>query len=167
MSVQESLAAGFGRVNLIMERHSEGITEEESRREAIAGAACANWLVGHQMMVRSRFASQVGWERALDEKFQPIYGKGSKGQLDEGAGLGFDELRGIMARHNEHVVKFILGLSEGDLLRPVTHPIFGATSLPNFLAEITVHEGYHAGQLAFVRRALGYASFMGRAPIES
>ena len=86
--------------------------------------------------------------------FKRLFGADSVPQADSAYPPG--ELRAVLDRVHEQVLRELPGLDEADLDQPVPHPHPFAKT--NFLALLwcAQHEMLHAGQIGLLRRLLGY-----------
>ena len=55
----------------------------------------------------------------------------------------------------------LAAITESELIRPASLPIPGIKTLMDELAFFALHESYHVGQLAYIRKSLGYPGLAG------
>ncbi len=86
--------------------------------------------------------------------FKRLFGADSVPQADSTYPAA--ELRAVLDRVHQQVLRELPGLDEGELDQPVPHPHPFATTKLKALLWCAQHEMLHAGQIGLLRRLLGY-----------
>lgn len=124
------------------------------------GVSHVAWQVGHIAFSEYRLSLwRIRGERPGDDalfspKFKRLFGADSVPQAD--STFSPDELRSVLDRVHEQVLRELPGLNEAELNLPVRHPHPFATTKLRALLWYAQHEMLHAGQIGLLRRHLGY-----------
>jgi uncharacterized damage-inducible protein DinB len=115
------------------------------------------WQLGHLACVQDQIVKWLGGAPAL-EAWIPRYGRMSTPLPDRAAYESKQELLRVLDERRAEAARFLKSASADDLARPVPNPhmvrVFpNLGKLVTFLA--TTHEGWHLGQLATWRKAMG------------
>lgn len=132
-------------------------TDEEARRR-VGDLKPLVWYLGHVAVTKDYFLElHAGQPSQLSEEHKARFGRGSDGSADFADGPSKDELLATLKAAQERIKTFVGGLKAEDLDREhegeVFHPIL--QKLGSALNLVSVHDGYHAGQIAMIRRAMG------------
>jgi hypothetical protein len=129
-------------------------------RQPPGGVSLVGWQVGHLAFAEYRLALwRIRGERPDDDAlfspdFRRLFGVNSVPQAD--AAYPAAELRAVLDRVHEQVLRELSGLDETEVDRPVPHPHpFAKTKLTAMLW-CAHHEMLHAGQIGLLRRHLGH-----------
>lgn len=153
-------AAGGFRFNAdLLDKSLEGISSDECCTCPGDGSNSLLWVAGHIVWARSRALSMLGttWSRP----WLPQFGRGAKlGETAEYPSL--DEL--LLAW--EDVKAALNDALENASTETLSAP--GPAGIPNFdgmlsgvISFLALHESYHVGQAAYLRRWLGYGQVAG------
>jgi uncharacterized damage-inducible protein DinB len=129
-------------------------------RMPAGGVSHVAWQVGHIAHAEYRLALwRVRGERPDDATlfspdFRRLFGADSVPQAD--SVFPAAELRAVLDRVHEQVLRELPQLAEGELDQPVPHPHPFATTKLRALLWCAHHEMVHAGQIGLLRRHLGY-----------
>jgi uncharacterized damage-inducible protein DinB len=142
-------------------RSAEDFTQEE----AIArpdGQKPLVWYLAHLLITEGFFCDIYAGGSFVSPEFHARFGRGSDASQDC-SDVSKDELLATLAETREAVKSLLFSLEPDDLERPapieVAHPIF--KTLGSALALVVAHNGYHAGQIAVLRRAMGKDGLFG------
>src|SRR5215212_2117001 len=154
-ALAETLATQFGMNLYIANRNLEGITSEESLVRAVPTGNHINWLVGHVVAVRCALLPALHQEPVWGEETLRLYRHGSSGAVDADY-LPFDEVVRAFHAAQERIFAGLGAVTEEELaaVAPFS-PGGGPETLGSLLTKSTVHEGYHLGQTAILRRIIG------------
>ena len=125
------------------------------------GVSHVAWQVGHIAFSECRLALwRIRGERPDDTalfspEFKRLFGADSVPQADSTYPPA--ELRAVLDRVHEQVLREVPGLDEAELDQPVPHPHRFAKTKLLALLWCAHHEMLHAGQVGLLRRHLGYA----------
>lgn len=140
-----------------------GIPTDQFCTQPMPDGHHAMWIVGHLASTDDYFGKEfAGVASALPKSWHELFGMGSKPASDASRYPAPAEVLQALDDRRAPLEKWIEGLSPEQLAKsngkdwaPYA-PTVG--DLPFFIAW---HEGYHAGQLAAVRRSLGLPSAFG------
>jgi uncharacterized damage-inducible protein DinB len=131
----------------------EGLTDEESWRHP-GDANPIYWMVGHVARYRNGLASALGvgldlpWASAFEMKTQPD---------PTAAATTLGEIRAAITSLSERLSKRLADLSDADLAAPAPFKLrVPDQTVRGLITFMTFHEVYHVGQIAYVRKWLGY-----------
>ena len=131
-------------------------------RQPPGGVSHVGWQVGHIAFSEYRLALwRIRGEQPQDDStvlarlHAPV-----RGELGAGRGPGQypapAEIRAVLDRVHEQVLRELPGLDEAELDQPVPHPHPFAKTKLLALLWCAHHEMLHAGQIGLLRRQLGY-----------
>lgn len=119
------------------------------------------WLLGHMPFGYVYFAEVLGGKiDAPPEAWKPLFGPGSKPVSDPSKYPPLAELKVAFDTSFTQFMAVVEKVPPEDLAKP---PANGGDWLPDRLAALHAvvwHEGWHGGQLANVRKALGLKNIM-------
>ena len=117
------------------------------------------WIFGHMAVVRARILAALGEE--YDPGLGDLFGRGATLQ-DASAYPSREKISEASREVNRRLFAKLATLTEADLSKPAQGP------KPNFvqtvgeqIAFFALHDSYHVGQLAYVRKALGLQGVVG------
>jgi|GEM_PF-504790 len=143
----------FGLHRRLFENALDGISENDLTVRITSNTNHLLWLAGHQACTRS-FVAQLLGDTTVDGESLGIFNKA----LDENADYpGMNEIMDIFNKASGAIMGRLPHVTTEALNAPAPfeHPGNDATvgGLVDFLLD---HEGYHIGQMGFLRKALGY-----------
>jgi DinB family protein len=124
------------------------------------GVSHVAWQVGHIASAEYRLALwRIRGERPDDAalfppEFKRLFGADSVPQADSEYPPA--ELRAVLDRVHQQVLRELSGLDEAEMDQPVPHPHPFATTKLRALLWCAHHEMLHAGQIGLLRRHLGH-----------
>jgi DinB superfamily len=131
-------------------------------RQPPGGVSHVAWQVGHLAFSEYRLALRRirGPQPQDDALFSPEFvrlgGPNSVPDADPAKYLAPAEIRAVLDRVHEQVLRELPGLGEAELDQPVPHPHRFAKTKLLALLWCAHHEMLHAGQIGLLRRHLGY-----------
>lgn len=132
-------------------RNLEGIDDVEAAWRPETGANSIHWLLGHLLTYRDRTHALLGlppaWPASLGDP-EP-YKRGHDGSLSQPVPLA--ALRTALDASQAAVLSALGRLTSERLAEPVNEK----STVGEQLGFLAFHEGYHAGQVAILRRLLG------------
>jgi len=120
------------------------------------------WQVGHLAFAEYRLAlwrirgQQPPDEGLFSQAFVRLFGANSVPDADPAKYLAPAEIRAVLDRVHEQVLRELPGLDEAELDQSVPHPHPFAKTKMLALLWCAHHEMLHAGQIGLLRRQLGY-----------
>jgi hypothetical protein len=136
----------------------DGLSHEELWRRLTNDTNPMLWVAGHIVQTRAMVLQMLG--EAADTGWGPVFDRGAKLGAAEDYPSG-DEVARVMSEMTPRLHGALAGLQDEQLSRPASLQIPGIKTLSDELAFFALHESYHVGQLAFVRKGLGYAGMTG------
>jgi hypothetical protein len=162
----ELLVDGFGRVQGIVHRVLDGLSEEQLTARLDPGANPIGWLVWHLSRVQDDHVAdvagteQVWTARGWADRFGLPYGTAAIGYGQSSAevgrfgGVSAEQLAGYYDDAHAATVEFVRDLGDGDLDRVVDTSWDPPVTLAVRLVSVISDDLQHAGQAAFVRGVL-------------
>lgn len=122
----------------------------------------ALWTVGH-LATTYVYGGSLLTDASLGvpESYMGLFGYGSKPQSDAASYPSFDEVRSTCEAAFAKFVAIVAGMTEAQLEAPLLKDSGGfASSRVELLERLAWHEGWHAGQISMLRRAIGLPGIM-------
>lgn len=139
-------------------RALEGLTHEELWRAPTSHNNTLLWVAGHVVQTRAMVLQMLG--EPVETGWGNLFDRGSKigdaKQYPSGP-----EVASVMRDVSPRLRAALSALSEEHLSRPASLPIPGIKTLEDELAFFALHDSYHVGQLAYIRKGLGYPGLAG------
>jgi DinB superfamily len=136
----------------------DGLTQEELWRAPTTHNNPLLWVAGHVVQTRATVLGILGEQ--VNTGWGSLFDRGAKigdaKQYPSGRDVA-KLMRDISPRLHGALAK----LGPEYLNRPASLPIPGITTLGDELAFFALHESYHIGQLAYIRKGLGYPALAG------
>ncbi|MBL8763269.1 MAG: DinB family protein [Phycisphaerae bacterium] len=123
----------------------------------------ALWVMAHLAMTDAWIAGEVGAPGAsTPESWQALFGMGSKPGSDAKAYPSAAEVRKSMDANRAAVLKWLETAPEAALAVSLKEKTGGfANDVIDAFLKLAWHEGWHVGQVATLRKALGLPKVMG------
>lgn len=131
----------------------DGLTPEELWRPLTKSNNPLLWVAGHIVQTRAMVLQIIG-EQA-DTGWGTLFDRGAKIGDPKDYPSGPEIVR-VMSEISPRLHAALAALKDEQLCRPSSLPIPGLQTLTDELAFFALHESYHVGQLAYVRKGLGY-----------
>ena len=137
----------------------DGLSEEELWRRPAEKANPILWIAGHMADTR------VVVLKALREDFELPWGEQFKRYCtvaDPSQCPGVEQVRSTMARVSERISLRLAAMTDEQLNQPATGVgVAKAKTVTDEIAQLAWHDSYHLGQMAYLRKALGYEGLVG------
>jgi len=117
------------------------------------------WVLGHVVVHRGKVLKTLGGE--WDNSWEPMFARGAQ-RTDDAAYPTIDEMREAWDQISQQL-KTILREAPADVLAqpaPEGSPSFDK-KMSGIVAFYAFHDTYHAGQVSFLRKWLGYGQTVG------
>lgn len=131
----------------------DGLTHEELWRPLTKSNNPLLWIAGHIVQTRAMVLQILG-EQA-ETGWGTLFDRGARIGDPKEYPAGPEIARG-MTEISLRLHDALAALKDDQLNRPGSLPIPGLKTLADELAFFALHESYHVGQLAYVRKGLGY-----------
>jgi uncharacterized damage-inducible protein DinB len=117
------------------------------------------WIFGHMVGTRVNILKLLGDD--FDPGWGDVFGRGAA--LQDAAGYPSREKINEVSREvNRRLYAKLGSLTDADVSKPASRSFTNAVqTLGDQLAFLAMHDTYHVGQLAYVRKALGLAGVVG------
>jgi hypothetical protein len=121
------------------------------------GCNPATWLLGHRAYADSAFPAMLGDRPPLvDEKWKSLFADGSTPVDDPSVYPPFEEVKATAEKTRAALLEWFESMDEAQLQSPLPDELLPfAPTFGELMRSLAYHEGFHAGQLSCVRRALG------------
>jgi hypothetical protein len=142
----------------LYEQALEGIDPETARRQATPQSNPILWIAGHLASSRFGIAAMLGRERPLP--WPKVFHRGAT--LDAAALPELAIVRQGWREISEVLLPRLAEVTDDELAAPAprSFPIEDK-SLRGAITFLTYHEGYHLGQISYIRRSLGLTGLVG------
>ena len=150
----DQLAKAYARNLWILQRQSEGLSNDESFLQPSMRGNCLNWIVGHLAVHRDYVLDLLGQQKLLDDRATARYKRDSAPITGpDPEALPLSALLAALAQGQEQIASALPALSADDLAREVT---FGrAMPLGEALFFLYFHDTYRTGQAEPLRQLAG------------
>jgi hypothetical protein len=136
--------------------------KEDWFRQPPGGVSHIAWQVGHLAFAEYRLALwRIRGRQAQDaelfsDDFVRLFGPESVPDADSAKHPTQADIRAVLERVHEQMLRELPGMDESELDQPVPHPHPFAKTKLLALLWCAHHEMLHAGQIGLLRRQLGY-----------
>jgi hypothetical protein len=136
----------------------EGLTEEELWRAPTRHNNPLLWVAGHVVQTRATVLQMLG--QPVDTGWGNLFDRGARiGDLKQYP--SGREVARVMREISPRLRAALTVLGDEEMKRPASLPIPGIKTFADELAFFALHDAYHVGQLAYIRKALGYPGLAG------
>jgi uncharacterized damage-inducible protein DinB len=136
----------------------EGLTQEELWRAPTSHNNSMLWVAGHVAQTRATVLQMLGEQ--MDTGWGNLFDRGAKlgdrKQYPSGS-----EIARVLREVNPRLKAALSALTDEQLNRPASLPIPGLKTFTDELSFFALHDSYHVGQLAYIRKSLGYPGLAG------
>ena len=136
----------------------DGLTQEELWRAPNPHNNPLLWIAGHVVQTRATVLGMLGEQ--VDTGWGKLFDRGAKIGNARQYPSGHEVVK-VMGEISPRLHAALARLAPEQLNRPASLPIPGITTLTDELAFFALHESYHVGQLAYIRKGLGYPGMAG------
>jgi uncharacterized damage-inducible protein DinB len=136
----------------------EGLTQEELWRAPTSHNNSMLWVAGHVAQTRASVLQMLGEQ--IDTGWGNLFDRGAKVEDRKQYPSG-PEVARVLREVNPRLRAALSALTDEQLNRPASLPIPGLKTFTDELAFFALHDSYHVGQLAYIRKSLGYPELAG------
>jgi hypothetical protein len=142
----------------LFEKALAGLTREMLLRRVVPGTNPLIWIAGHLASARFSMATLLGEKRT--SPLAPVFGRGAV--VPEDAALPqAEEVLAVWREISEVVTARLAAATPEQLAQPSPRRFpAGAQHALGGLTFLAYHEGYHLGQMAFIRKGLGLSGLV-------
>jgi hypothetical protein len=148
----QALAKLFDFSYLMLTRNLAGLTHEESLRAPEPAGNSLNWVLGHLLFYRNTVMKLLNQPPAWNSEKAARYARGSAPLGPDDHPESFESIRAALDQSHPLLLAALRSCPPEELAASVA----GGDPLVQRLAQLGLHEGYHGGQIALLRRLLGH-----------
>ena len=143
----------------LVERSFQDVAEGDLWKRPTPQSNPMLWIFGHMVNTRAGLLRLVGGDADLG--WGDAFNRGA--ELADASGYPRRErIVEVCRAVNAKLYAALAALTDADLAKPATRPFTPAVkTLGDQIAFLTMHDTYHVGQLAYVRKALGLPGVVG------
>jgi hypothetical protein len=116
------------------------------------------WIAGHVVVHRARILKLLGQEWSAP--WEQLFARGAK-PADDGQYPGIDELLPIWDDASSRLATTLADASPDALAVPVSKGMTLDGKISGQISFLALHESYHIGQMAYLRKWLGFGQAVG------
>lgn len=139
-------------------RALEGLTQEELWRSPTDRNNAMLWVAGHLVQTRAMILGLLG--EPVDTGWRDLFERGAK-VCDAKDYPERNEIELVMRDVASRIQTKLASLEDEYLAGPATMELPNATTMADQLAFFALHDSYHVGQMAYIRKSLGYPGIAG------
>jgi hypothetical protein len=138
----------------------DGLSAEELLRQVVDSVNPMLWIAGHVTASRCDLSQLVGLE--YQAPWKDHFGRGAK-LIERESWPDVSEIEAAWSEVSEGLMRRFEGLTEGELSANVAPESFRFSdkTLRGMILFRGYHESYHIGQMAYLRKWLGYQGLVG------
>ncbi len=137
----------------LIEKHTAGLSHEDSLKPLAVDSNSINWLLGHMISARTSIFEYVSFEPVWTEDQRVRYRHGSANVTSDGPDvMRLEKLLADFAESQKRLEAGLRELGTEDLTRKTG---YGDWTLGGRLTYLQFHETHHVGQLMSAASALG------------
>ena len=156
--VTAPLAMIFANNDGLISKAIAGLTEEELWHRASDQTNPIFWMLGHVVHTRGALLRIVGEDYRTG--WGDIFQRGAS-LRERTAYPAFAEIERVRADIGRRIPERLALLTDDQLAQPSNGRFPGAKTFADQIAFLALHDSYHVGQMAFVRKLLGHAGIAG------
>jgi uncharacterized damage-inducible protein DinB len=144
-----------------VEQALEGLTQEELWKAPTDRNNALLWIAGHVVQTRAMILQLLG--EPVDTGWGKVFDRGAAAATvgDAGRYPSRDEITRVMREITPRLHAKLASLDDAYLAGPARLQVPGTKTAADELAFFALHDSYHVGQLAYVRKGLGYSGLAG------
>jgi uncharacterized damage-inducible protein DinB len=142
-------------------RALDGLSSEELWKTPTERSNPMLWIAGHLVQTRAMLLGVLG--EPVNTGWGNVFDRGAAALSRDSADRypSRDEIVRVMRDLIPRLQSRLTSLDDASLARPATMQLPGAKTVADELAFFALHDSYHTGQLAYLRKALGYPGLAG------
>ncbi len=145
---------GLERSNMFIGLFSEGMTDEDWRKQPDGVPNPAIWTIGHLAFQRALFLEMLTGRRTYDEDWIPLFELGCDPR-EAAVYPDIDTCRAFLDARLHDLKAYLESADAEDLESPPCLPSKFFQTKTAALVHLTHHEAHHTGCLSLLRRLLG------------
>jgi uncharacterized damage-inducible protein DinB len=142
----------------LVSRALDGLTSEQLWRAPTEHNNAMLWIAGHVVQTRATILRLLG--EAVDTGWGALFERGAVvGTADDYPSR--ESIEHVQREVGPRLLAKLASLDEEYLASPATMALPGVRTMADQLGFFALHDTYHVGQLAYIRKALGYPALVG------
>jgi hypothetical protein len=143
----------------LFHRALDGVTREDLLRRPHDGSNPLIWIAGHAMTSRASLAKMIG--ESVENQWSNLFARGAS--VDSNLSYpGVEEIISLWNSVTQKLMPRLDLLGDDDLTKPAPFPVpTGDKTRRGAIIFLSYHETYHIGQMAYLRKWLGYSQLVG------
>jgi uncharacterized damage-inducible protein DinB len=139
----------------------EGLTRDELWKAPTERNNAMLWIAGHVVQTRAAILQFLG--EVADTGWGKLFDRGAPAATTDGADHypSHEDIQKAMREITPRLHAKLASLDDAYLAGPARLQVPGTKTVADELAFFALHESYHVGQLAYVRKGLGYGGLAG------
>ena len=160
-AVAAPIAMIFSLNDDLMLRALDGLTHEQLWNAPTERSNPMIWIAGHVAQTRAMVLRLLG--DPIDTGWGQLFDRGAAAASYDHADRypSREEIVRVMRELIPRLSARLQALDDASLAKPATMQLPGAKTVADELAFFALHDSYHTGQLAYIRKALGYPGIAG------
>jgi uncharacterized damage-inducible protein DinB len=135
-----------------------GLTSEELWRTPSPRNNGMLWVAGHVAQTRAMLLGFLG--EPVDTGWGKLFDRGAA-LVDSKQYPSKEEIERVMRDVTARLRTKLASVKDETLAKPATMQVPGTSTVADELAFFALHDSYHVGQLAYIRKSLGYPGLAG------
>lgn len=157
-AVVAPLAMIFAVNDDLVSRALDGLTPQELWHAPTENNNAMLWIAGHVVETRATVLKLLG--EAVDTGWGKLFERGATLRAaDEYPSR--ESVESMRREVGPRLLAKLASLDESYLASPATMALPGVTTMADQLGFFALHDTYHVGQMAYIRKALGYPGLVG------
>lgn len=136
----------------------KGLSHEELWRSLTDRNNSILWVAGHLAQSRADVLNMLG--RHFETGWGNLFARGAR-VGDPSLYPSEAEVERVMREISQQMCSVLPALKDDELTRAAALPVPGVETLGDELAFFALHDSYHVGQMAYIRKGLGYPGIAG------
>ena len=154
-----AMSSLFRASDQLFHRALEGIKREDLLRRPHDGSNPLIWIAGHATSSRASLTKIIG--EGVEDPWAELFKRGATIDAD----VSYPEIQEIISQWDGITTKLmprLQSLTDEELSKPAPFPVpTGDKTKRGAIVFLNYHETYHIGQMAYLRKWLGYSQLVG------
>lgn len=148
----------YGNTTGLFLKAIDGLDDEAALKQPAPDANPLLWIAGHLATTRFGLATMAGRERPIP--WGKVFHRGAT--LEPGALPPLSLVRDAWREISDLLVPRLLALTDAELAAPAPRPFpIEDKTVGGAVCFLAYHEGYHVGQMSYIRKWLGLSGLVG------
>jgi uncharacterized damage-inducible protein DinB len=158
-AIAAPLSMIFAANDMLLHRALDGISKADLWHRPTDKTNAILWVAGHAVQTRTVVLQILG--EPFDTGWGNLFERGAELQ-EQGLYPTCEEVERVAREINSRLLAKLASLDEHELNAAIPKPIGpGVKTLAEQIAFFALHDSYHIGQLAYIRKALGHTALAG------